>query len=93
MLPALIKGSVIYFILISAVAFFVTVYDKYAAKKGMWRIPEKTLFFIAALGGAVSMYLTMLAVRHKTRHKRFMLGIPTIIAVHISLVYFIHALI
>ncbi len=93
MTPALIRGAIYYFVLVSAVAFFVTVYDKYAAKKGMWRIPEKTLFFIAAFGGAVSMYLTMLAVRHKTRHKSFMLGIPVIIAVHIAALYFIHALI
>ena len=72
-----------YLILISLVAVFITVHDKRAAKKHKRRIPEKTLFVIALLGGAFAMYLTMLAVRHKTLHRRFMLGLPLITVLHI----------
>lgn len=43
------------------------------------RIPEKTLLIISALGGSVAMLITMRAIRHKTQHMKFMLGIPAII--------------
>ena len=58
-----------------------TVSDKSRAKKHKRRVPEKTLFLTAAFGGSIAMYLTMLTVRHKTKHKRFMIGLPLIIFV------------
>ncbi len=67
-----------YIILISLVSVIVTIKDKSCAKKGKWRVPEKTLFILSALGGSVAMYITMKAIRHKTQHKRFMIGIPLI---------------
>ncbi|MBQ8397223.1 MAG: DUF1294 domain-containing protein [Clostridia bacterium] len=73
--------------LISLVAVIVTIYDKIAAKHlPNRRTPEKTLFAIAGLGGAVAMYATMQLIRHKTQHKSFMIGIPLIIAAQIALV-------
>ncbi|MBQ5843177.1 MAG: DUF1294 domain-containing protein, partial [Clostridia bacterium] len=42
------------------------------------RIPEKTLFLTALFGGSLAMYITMLVIRHKTKHKRFMIGLPVI---------------
>jgi uncharacterized membrane protein YsdA (DUF1294 family) len=42
-------------------------------------VRERTLFILSALGGCVAMYLTMLFIRHKTMHKRFMIGLPLII--------------
>jgi uncharacterized membrane protein YsdA (DUF1294 family) len=54
------------------------VYDKYAAKRKKARIPEKTLFLTALFGGSLAMYITMLVIRHKTKHKRFMVGLPVI---------------
>ena len=62
-----------------------TISDKSRAKKHKRRIPEKTLFITAALGGAAAMYMTMQAVRHKTKHKRFMIGLPLIISAQIAL--------
>ena len=56
-----------------------TVLDKYRAKKGKWRIAEHTLFAVAFLGGGVGIYAAMFAVRHKTRHRKFTLGIPAIL--------------
>jgi len=75
-----------YFCFISLVAVIVTVHDKSAAIKGNWRVPEKTLFIISLLGGSAAMYLTMLTVRHKTLHKRFMIGIPAIIVLQVIII-------
>ena len=80
------KIILIYFALISFSAIFFTVYDKIAAKCKARRIPERTLFTISAFGGAVFMYLTMLAIRHKTKHKSFMIGLPAIIIVQALIV-------
>ncbi len=50
------------------------------------RIPEKTLLIISALGGSVAMLITMRAIRHKTQHMKFMIGIPAIIVAQCALV-------
>ena len=71
----------LYFLLISLIAVTLTVYDKYAAKKRpRHRTPERVLLLTGALGGAAAMYLTMLLIRHKTLHKKFMIGLPLMIA-------------
>ena len=43
------------------------------------RVPEKTLFAFSIAGGSIGMYATMYLIRHKTKHKRFMIGLPIII--------------
>lgn len=63
----------------SLVSIFVTIHDKRMAKRGGWRVPEATLLILSALGGSVAMLITMLLIRHKTKHIKFMLGIPIII--------------
>lgn len=68
----------IYLLTVSFFAFVLTVLDKRNAKKGRRRISERTLFAAAILGGSLCEYLTMRAFRHKTLHKRFMLGLPAI---------------
>lgn len=76
-----------YVLIISLVAVGVTVYDKWAAKKRpKERTRESTLLLLSALGGSVAMLLTMLAIRHKTKHIKFMLGIPLIIILQIALI-------
>lgn len=67
-----------YFVLISLVTAIVTVADKVKAGKGAFRVPEKALFLLAVFGGSLAEYLTMKSIRHKTLHKRFMLGLPLI---------------
>lgn len=69
----------IYFLIISLVTAIITATDKYKARKGRFRISEKALFLLAFMGGALSEYLTMRLIRHKTLHKRFMIGLPLII--------------
>ena len=80
------KILLIYWATISLVTAVVTVYDKRAAKKGAWRIPEKTLLLLALAGGSVIEYLVMVGIRHKTQHKKFMVGLPAMIVLHMALV-------
>lgn len=69
----------LYFALISILACVITLYDKLASKAHCRRVKEGALLLISILGGSVSMLLTMLAIRHKTRHAKFMAGIPLVI--------------
>lgn len=77
---------VCWFALISAITAIVTVADKIKAKKGTFRISEKALFVLAILGGGVSEYFTMRLIRHKTLHKKFMIGLPVIIIFQLVLI-------
>ena len=52
------------------------------------RTPEKTLLVLSALGGSIAMFVTMLIIRHKTKHVKFMLGIPLIILAQAAAVFF-----
>ncbi len=81
----------LYLAVVSLISVIITAHDKSAAKKGKWRVPEKVLFLFALLGGALAMYVTMKAIRHKTLHKRFMIGLPLIFLMQTGLViyYFI----
>ena len=72
-----------YLLTVSLVAIIITVYDKRIAGKGKRRIPEATLLLWSAIGGSVAMYITMHTIRHKTQHKKFMIGIPVIMALQI----------
>ncbi len=74
-----------YLIIINLIAIIVCCFDKFAARKNFWRVREKVLFAISFFGGAALMYVTMLIIRHKTLHKRFMIGLPLIIAFHVFL--------
>ena len=78
-----------YFIVINIIAMIVTTFDKYRAVHQGWRVKESTLLLIAALGGSPAMLLTMLLIRHKTRHVKFMLGIPLIMVVQAAVVFLI----
>ncbi|MBQ8746963.1 MAG: DUF1294 domain-containing protein [Clostridia bacterium] len=70
----------VYLSVISLVSAIVTIADKHFSKKtGHRRVPESTLLLYSAFGGSVAMLITMLLIRHKTRHVKFMLGIPLII--------------
>lgn len=88
-MPLFSKLAIIYFALISLVAVIVTLADKVAAQKGAWRVPEATLMLIGLFGGALAMYITMKTIRHKTKHKKFMIGLPFEIALHAAIVCFV----
>lgn len=82
-----------YLIVIGVLSAAITIWDKHRARNGGWRIPERTLFLLSLLGGSAPMLLTMLLIRHKTRHRSFMLGLPAMIlaqtAVAAALYYFL----
>lgn len=82
----LIKIILIYFVAVSVAASAAACIDKYKAKKNKWRIPESTLMLLGFLGGALAEYVTMKIIRHKTLHKKFMLGLPLFILLHIALI-------
>lgn len=69
---------IVYLAVINLIAIIITVHDKHSAKKHKWRVKERTLLTVSALGGSVAMYITMLVICHKTKHLKFMLGIPLI---------------
>ena len=75
----------IYLIIISIIAVLVTLYDKAAAGVKRIRVPERVLFGIAAIGGALAMFFTMILIRHKTRKLVFMAGLPVLITIHVLL--------
>ncbi len=79
----------IYLLVINFYAVVITVSDKKLAKSEARRVPEKKLFITAALGGSLGMYITMRKIRHKTLHKRFMIGIPLIMAAQCVLIIFV----
>lgn len=70
-----------YLVLVNAAAFALMLVDKQKARKGAWRIPESTLLGMALIGGSVGAIAGMFAFRHKTRHMRFTVGLPLILAV------------
>ncbi|MBE6593565.1 MAG: DUF1294 domain-containing protein [Ruminococcaceae bacterium] len=79
--------AIIYLAVISVISIIVCIYDKIAAKHNpKHRTREATLLLLSALGGSVAMFITMQIIRHKTKHVKFMLGIPLIIIVQVALV-------
>lgn len=79
----------LYLIIINFAAAVASVMDKRRAQKHIWRIPENTLLLLAVLGGSPAMLATMLFVHHKTRHFKFMAGLPAILILQLLLIYFI----
>ena len=84
------KMILVYLLIINAAGFLVMTIDKLYAKKNMWRVPEKTLMGIAAIGGSIGVLIAMYTVRHKTKHAKFVIGVPLILVIQVGLVlYFI----
>lgn len=77
----------VYLGIVNVAGFILPAVDKRRAKKDRWRIRESTLFLISALGGSVAMYISMRLFHHKTKHKRFMIGIPVIIILQLGAVF------
>ncbi len=79
------KYIAIYLILINALSLLLMLIDKFKAKKKLWRIPEKVLLGVCAIGGSIGGLLGMKLFRHKTLHPQFSIGIPVMLALQIVL--------
>lgn len=87
-----IKNIIIYFVIINLLGFFAMAIDKWKAKRGSWRIPENTLFMFTILGGGIGTIAGIYAFRHKTKKKKFTIGMPVIFGLEVVLfVYLIIA--
>ncbi len=82
------KFFLLYLLIVNAAAFVLMLADKYKARKHLWRIPEATLIMSAVLGGSIGALAGMYLVRHKTKHPKFTVGIPVILAAQIILIIF-----
>ena len=69
-----------YLVVLNVLALVLMGVDKRRAKRHAWRIPEATFFAVALLGGSAGAWAGMYLFRHKTRHLKFTLGIPLILA-------------
>ena len=85
----MVKIILLYFLIINAIGFALMLVDKYKARKNLWRIPERTLIMVAAIGGSIGSLAGMYTFRHKTKHLKFTLGIPAILALQIAALFFL----
>ena len=88
-MPILYKTGIIFLTVINAAAFCAFGMDKRKAIKGKWRIPERTLLLFALAGGSVGALLGMLVFRHKTQKRKFYIGIPVMLVLHVCIVFLI----
>ena len=79
---------VLYLVIMSLTAFIAFGVDKRRSKRGLWRTSERTLLLLTVLGGSPGALLGMRVFHHKTRHRKFTLGVPLILAVQVLAVWF-----
>lgn len=79
------KLLLIYLLLINALSFVLMLADKFCAQNKMRRTPEAVLMTSAILGGSLGCLAGMYSVRHKTKHPKFTVGVPLILAVQVLL--------
>ena len=83
------KFVYLYLLIVNAIAFLIMFIDKENSKDNLWRIPERTLLILVAIGGSLGMLASMFLLRHKTNHQRFTIGVPIMLAVHILILVFL----
>ena len=79
------KYFLIYLLIVNIFAFLLMFIDKQKAQKGAWRISERNLFLSAIIGGSIGGILGMQIFRHKTKHKKFTIGMPLILMLQIGI--------
>ena len=83
------QNILLYLLSINIFGFFIMWLDKRKARKGAWRIPEKTLFIVTALGGGIGTIAGMYTFRHKTQKLNFVIGFPFITILEIiGIIYY-----
>ncbi|PAB60849.1 DUF1294 domain-containing protein [Anaeromicrobium sediminis] len=80
---------ILYLLSINILAFLIMGIDKHKAKKNKWRIQEKTLFIYSLIGGVYGIFLGMKIFHHKTRKKKFSIGIPFILIINVLCIIYL----
>ena len=80
------QNFIIYLVIINIIGFAIMFLDKRKAKKGSWRIPEKTIFIVTAIGGGIGTIAGMYKFRHKTKKAAFKYGLPFLLILDIALI-------
>ena len=75
----------VYLLAVNVAAFLMMGADKKRAIQQKRRIPEKSLFLSALLGGSLGAYMGMQSFRHKTKHLKFTIGLPAILLLHLAI--------
>lgn len=83
-----LKYVLIYLASINVIGFLAMLIDKEKAKRGSWRIPEKTLFMFTFLGGGIGTIAGMYLFRHKTKKLKFTIGFPVILMTEVALIIY-----
>ncbi len=78
----------IYYLAINAAAMFLYAWDKRRAIKHQYRVPEKRLLLMGALGGGIGSLVGMYVFHHKTSKRKFQILVPLWTALHIALIGF-----
>ena len=79
--PSVVFFFLILSVILSIAGFAMMGTDKKKAAEHSWRISEKSLFLVAAIGGGIGVLIGMWFFHHKTKHVLFLIGIPLIILV------------
>lgn len=79
----------VYGIIINIAAFLLYSVDKKKAIKRQWRIPEKTLLGVAAIGGSLGALFGMYCFRHKTKHWQFRILLPLFCLLQMGIIFWI----
>lgn len=78
--------SLVYLVLINIISFLIVYIDKKKAINHKWRIKESSLIFLSLIGGSIGILISMKIFRHKTKHRKFTIGVPLILLLQILII-------
>lgn len=90
---AVISKITLFIAIMSIIGFIQMGIDKHRAVKKAWRIPERNLFLIAALGGGIGSFLGMYVFHHKTKHMKFKVLFPILAGLYAFLILKLNSII
>ena len=80
-----ITRLVVYYLIgVNLLTFIAYGIDKYKARHKQWRITEASLLLLVILA-----LLAMRLFHHKTLHKKFRYGVPAILLIQLTIVFFL----
>ena len=86
------KAALVYLAAVNIIGFVLFGMDKQRAVRHAWRIKESTLFITAIIGGSVGCIIGMQVFRHKTKHMKFVIGMPMVLIMQMAAVGIVMAM-